>query len=372
MKILHIQAGTISGGVTSLVLELAGYQRKNNHEVDIYSFRNDPAFFDKTGKFESLGINVIKAPSNSRYSIKIISDLIKKLPEYDLVHVHLFPQQLYVALAQIFLKGNKKPVFITTEHSTWNNRRNYSFLRLLDKWFYNKYKKIICISPQTEDALKKWLKDSKLNHKIITINNGVDLTKFKNISTKNHSEFKFDDNQKLIVMVSRMEDPKDPLTLVKAISLCPPNYHCLLVGPGELIPNIKSLANQLSIQDRIHCLGNRNDIPSILKIADVGVLSTRWEGFGLVAIEYMASGLPCIVSDVEGLRDVVGDSDLLFPVGDAENLAIKMQKLIENPEYTMTKIDAGLKRSELYSATEMNKSYLRLYIELFKNDLYGN
>lgn len=366
MKILHVQAGTVSGGVTSLVLELSRYQKRHGHEVDVYSFRNDPSFFDESGKFESIGIKVIKAPSKNRYSLKILSDLKKRLPQYDLVHVHLFPQQLYVAITRQLIKSKDRPILITTEHSTWNNRRKYHVLRSVDRWFYRKYDKIICISPQTKNALKAWLKDKVLNEKITTINNGIDLKKYKNAIVKDSSEFKFQTDQKTIVMVSRMEEPKDPLTLVRAISLCPSNYHCLFVGPGELINNIESLSKQLKINKQIHCLGNRNDIPSILKIADVGVLSTNWEGFGLVAIEYMAAGVPCLVTDVEGLRDVVEDCELLFPSGNAVILANKIQKFIEDSTYSQTKTIFGLSHSELYSADSMNRSYLNLYYNLLK------
>ena len=366
MRILHIQAGTISGGVTSLVLELARFQKSHGHEVDVYSFRNDPAFFDESGKFESIGINVIKAPSKNRYSLKIIFDLKKRVSKYDLVHVHLFPQQLYVAIARKLIGVKNSPVVITTEHSTWNNRRKYHLLRLIDKWFYKKYDKIICISPQTEAALKDWLKDEELNTRILTINNGIDTTKYNNITIKDPSEFIFQKNQKTIVMVSRMEEPKDPLTLVNAMALCPSNYHCLFAGPGKLISEIESLAERLNIAERIHCLGNRNDIPSILKVANVGVLSTNWEGFGLVAIEYMASGVPCLATDVEGLRDVIGDNDLLFPKGDSMVLAKKIQQLVEDSKYSETKIDFGLHRSELYSADSMNRNYLNMYKELTK------
>ncbi len=361
MNILHILCGTISGGVPSLVYELSAFQRELGHEVDLYSFRSAPSFFETSGKFENIGVRIFKARSRSRYSIKIIRDLIKILPKYDIVHVHLFPEQLYVAIAKLFINANKRPLFITTEHSTWNNRRKYPILRLLDRWFYSAYKYIVCISPQTETSLKAWLKSNHLNNRILTINNGINLDKYISAPVYSKTDLFFEIDQKLIVMVSRMEEPKDPLTLVRAISLCPSNYHCLFIGPGKLIEDIQIMSRTLKIENRIHCLGNRYDVPSILKQCDVGVLSSNWEGFGLVAIEYMAAGLPCLFSNVEGLRDVVGDVDLLFDNGDSKNLAEKIKILITNQGYRDEKISFGNERCKQFSSLLMNQKYLQLY-----------
>lgn len=68
-------------------------------------------------------------------------------------------------------------------------------------------------------------------------------------------------------------------------------------------------------------------------MSDICVLSSHWEGFGLVAIEYMAAGKPVIASDVPGLNDVVRGAGVLFEAGNVHDLFVKLQSLIVNADY---------------------------------------
>ena len=107
----------------------------------------------------------------------------------------------------------------------------------------------------------------------------------------------------------------------------------------------------------MHFLGYRADTERIYRAADVCVIPSRWEGFGLVAVEAMASGVPVVASDLPGLREVVGDAALLFPPGDAEALARQIRRLLDSPELKAECVRKGLEQcTPLHPDREWRKS----------------
>ena len=128
--------------------------------------------------------------------------------------------------------------------------------------------------------------------------------------------------------------------------------------------SVKELSKELNIEDRVHLLGNRKDVPEILHNSGIGVLSTEWEGFGLVLVEYMATGLPILMSEVDGIQDVVGDRDSLFVNGDDDELAGKITRLIEDKDFYTAKSRFFKDRSSEFSIERMNKTYIDLYRNL--------
>ena len=133
------------------------------------------------------------------------------------------------------------------------------------------------------------------------------------------------------------------------------------------IPSLKALCHDLGIEDRVHFLGARSDVPDILEKCDVAVLSSHWEGFGLSAVEAMASGCPLIASDVGGLRDVVKGAGILFPQGDDKELAEKIQWLCEHPDEYQAVAKRCQERAQQYDISVMAEKYLQLYNSLLDN-----
>lgn len=364
MRILHYMAGPCNGGVASLVYDLCVLYRKNGHDVDILSSRTKDKYFQSTQKYDDIGINILRHPSDRNY-IKNIIHLKNIIRKYDIVHVHLFPHQLLAAIAYRLLPPKDRPILITTEHNTWNNRRKYPLLKHIDRWFYKQYDQIISISPQTEVNLKKWIDDNHINAKIKTILNGIDIDRLKNAENKLHEVIETTPDTKYVVMVARMTHPKDPVTIVKALKECTQNIHAVFVGNGVLESDINETASKLGISNRIHLLGDRYNVPELLKGCHLGILSTHWDGFGLVAAEYMASGIPVLACDVDGLRDVVGNNDLLFKVGDYKTLSEKINHLLSDNTAYNDAIQYCKLQVEHFSAERMAQDYLTTYLNFY-------
>ncbi len=165
-------------------------------------------------------------------------------------------------------------------------------------------------------------------------------------------------------MVARMAHPKDPVTLIRAIALCDSSVHGVFIGSGPLECAMAAEAESLGISSRIHMLGNRTNVEELIKGCDIGVLSTLWDGFGLVAVEYMAAGLPVLATDVAGLCEVVGDKELLFNYKDAKGLASKISGLLSDPGHMESKKRYSASRCREFSIDRMNSEYLELYKSL--------
>ncbi|MGH9669124.1 MAG: glycosyltransferase, partial [Terriglobales bacterium] len=129
----------------------------------------------------------------------------------------------------------------------------------------------------------------------------------------------------------------------------------------ELRPSLEALAASLGIWERVHFLGRRADVPQLLKLADVYVHSSHWEGFGIAAVEAMAAGLPVIASDVPGLSQVVGSAGLLFPRGDADCLAGHISSVLASESLRRQLSQAGRERARSFSIEQSVEAYINLY-----------
>lgn len=351
MKILHVITSLSTGGAEHLMVDLLPRLRDLGNDVELAVFCSKKTAFYK--QLEQSGIRIHGfSETEGVYSLKHIFRLKKLMKQYDIVHTHNTACQFFAAIGR-----NKNVKLVTTEHSTSTRRRKYKVSLYIDRWMYNSYDKIICISEPSESSLQKYIGDK---YPITTIHNGIDVRRF---SEANKINLGFSDKI-IITMVAGFRYEKDQPTVIRAISYLPDNYHLLLVGDGERRQEFESLINELGLQNRIHLLGLRNDVPQILKSSDVIVMSSHREGLSLSNVEGMSSGNPFIASDVEGLREVTKDYGILFPHGDAKYLAQEIEKLSTDIGYRKDVIEKCKVRANQYDIVEMAKNYNQLYNNL--------
>ena len=365
MRILQIINNIAWGGAGNLLINYIPIMKNSGHDIDLLTLKQiDKYHLDN---FKKIGIKIITLSENSLYNplyIFKIKQFIKK-GNYDIVHVHLFPALYYVGLAAYF---GIKSKLVFTEHNTWNTRMSNPVLRIIDKFIYRKYKMVICITDKVKLNMQNHLKGLNILYPVVY--NGINVSKFSNAIVshlyKKDLYQSYSVENIILIMVGRFVIQKDQKTLIEAIFLLPQNFHLLLIGDGPTKPECEKLTNELQLNDRIRFMGIRKDIPDILKLCDIGILSSNWEGFPITALEYMASNKPVIVSDVPGLSDTVGDVALLFEKGNSEQLANKIVELIDNKEYYNAVAKKCYEKAQEYDIKKMTEKYLELYQDLLK------
>lgn len=367
MKILHIINSLGSGGAEKLLeSSLPKMQQNKDITVEILILTNKNNVFEK--KLLKNDIKVLNNNLNVRNPINILKIIkILKKNEYDVIHAHLFPTLYWVAIASKFI-GNVKTKYIYTEHSTYNKRRKFTLLKSVEKFIYNSFDKIICITEDTKTNLINWLNLSRNDSKIITIENGIDVEKFDKALPFERATLIPSVNEESIFlcMVSRFSEQKDHNTLIRSLKFLPNNYHLLLVGKGKRYQELINLTAELLLEDRVHFLGFRDDPEKILKASDLIILSSNWEGFGLAALEGMAAGKPVLVSNIEGLSSVVGEAGFIFNQGDSGDLARKIKKIISLNQDEIK--EKSKKHAYKYSIEKMVRKHKNLYYDLKVNE----
>lgn len=354
MKLLHIGNWLGMGGAEKLLAETLPLYKAQGIDVELLLTTDIDTPLRKSLEQQ---VKIYTLPFRSFYDVRIIIKLIPFLREYHIIHVHLFPPLYFAALAKILARVKTKMIF--TEHSTSNRRMNV-FLRPFENFIYSQYDKIVCITDDVKSILQNHLK--RKNDKFLTINNGINLTSIQkanplereSISGINKEDF-------VLIMVAGFRIQKDHETLLKSLVLLDSKVKLLLVGDGERKQEIQRSILSKGLSKRVFLLGVRMDIPQLIKMCDIAILSSHWEGFGLVAVEAMASGKPFIASDVPGLREVVQGAGVLFPQGDEKALADEIMKLINNKQYYNEVAEKCVERAEKYDINIMVDKTIELY-----------
>jgi glycosyltransferase involved in cell wall biosynthesis/peptidoglycan/xylan/chitin deacetylase (PgdA/CDA1 family) len=162
--------------------------------------------------------------------------------------------------------------------------------------------------------------------------NGSDLSRFRPASTTERltarRQLDLDENSYVGVSVANLSEVKDIPTLLQGARLVKdklPNSVFLVVGEGPLRTSLEQKAKELGLNGSVRFVGRQADVRPFLAAADVGVLTSKSEGSSNAVIEYMAAGLPTVLSDIAPNRELV--DGVFFHRGDAQDLAAKIELL---------------------------------------------
>ena len=361
MKVLQIINSLATGGAEKLLLDTIPIYNNVGIKTDLLVLSDkEYPFLKQLQETNCCTIHILS--KGSVYNPLLILKLIPYLKKYDIIHVHLFPAQYWVVIAK-FLSFNKVSL-IFTEHNTTNKRLKNPLFKKLNKIIYNYYYKIVCISKEIQNF---YIRYTKLDvNRFIVIENGVAFTPIKNAKPYRKKEIhnNISDQDAVLIQVSSFRAQKDQPTLIRALQHLPKKTKLLLVGEGELRGNCEALVKDLNLEERVIFLGNRYDVPQLLKTADIIILSSHHEGLSLSCIEGMASGKPFIASDVPGLSNLVKDAGILFSEGDDKALATEITKLLSDKTYYNNIVASCLQQAKKYDIMTMVQAHINLYKQL--------
>lgn len=348
MKVLHVISTLGVGGAEKLLVDIVRHFQKTGSLAEVYVLKKTNSFFEES--LEKLCR--VTYGSGDVYSIRSCIELYKYLRrnEYDIVHTHLTAPQLYLALFNRFFPNYA--IMVTTEHNTYNRRRGFPAFKYLDRLIYARLHAIVCITKATSESLNSWLPET--GTKTFVIENGIDYKAFSGASAA-----QLECDRPILISVARFSEQKDQDTIIRALKSIAFGT-LLLVGDGERKGQLQSLVKEHGLENRVVFLGNRSDIPELLKASDIFIQSSHWEGFGLSTAEAMAAGLPVIASRLPGLKDVVGDAGILFTPGDENELVLAIVSL-SNPEKRLKMGNLASARANRFDIEHTVRRYNALY-----------
>lgn len=210
--------------------------------------------------------------------------------------------------------------------------------------------------------------------KIKVIYNGIDVERFVSLKkiTKLKDDLSIPINSRVVGIIGKLSSPQKNIPLflksARGISSQLPNVKFLIVGGGKLLDEMKNLSNNLAISDKVYFVGEREDIPDILNLLDVFVLSSYKEGLPNVIMEAMAAGKPVVATDVGGIPELVvdGETGFLVPSNNVEKLSQAVIRLLENPKVAERMGEKGKERiSTFFLVDRMVRETENLYSSLF-------
>ncbi|MBN1396088.1 MAG: glycosyltransferase [Pirellulales bacterium] len=204
--------------------------------------------------------------------------------------------------------------------------------RLTDRWV----DRHVCVSRSVADysAHRGRLPPEKL----VVIPNGIDLEKYPAEKPADLREFGIPPGRRCVVFVGRLEEQKGVAWLMETAPLWLgrlSDCELLIVGDGPLRLLLEKTVKDVgTASDQVHFAGWRPNVPEILAAANLLVLPSRWEGMPNVVLEAMASRLPVVATDVEGVRELLGPvaDQQTVRHGDSQLLAERIVRLMNDPQ----------------------------------------
>ena len=370
--IVHIAQS--AGGVAEyLYMFLKNFKDKNFENILIVS----EDYREKLDKFKPYVSNIYIVPMVREVELK---NDVKAILKVRKILKQIKPNIVYLhsskagAIGRIALALNFKTKILYNAHGWYFNAQISNIKKkifvVIEKILAVKTNKIINISKsEHESALKHKIAPEK---KMCVIENGIDFTKFENndkYREETRKKYHVKNDEIVIGVVGRLTEQKDPLTMIKAFELVHKenrNVRLMYVGSGNLEEDVKQYAKEKNILDKIIITGWVDDVEQYIPAFDIAVLPSKWEGFGLVLIEYMACDKPIIATNVGGISDIIENfkNGILCSVQDYKTIGETIIKLIKNENLKKQIIYQNKVYREKYNIQNVINNHIKIYKEV--------
>jgi len=292
--------------------------------------------------------------------------------EFDLVHGH----DWLVAMAGDHLARRFRSPLVTTIHATeygrhqgWVDKHPQSHIHGVERWITNRADRVVACSVYMREQIADIFGVPEARIEVIP--NGIDPG---DLQPQPHTELRrlrgefAGPDERLVLLIGRLVYEKGfqlALEAMPEVIQRAPGTRFLVAGSGTHEEELRAQARELGLLEHGTFLGWIGDdvLHSLYRIADVCVVPSIYEPFGLVALEAMASGCPCIVADTGGLREVVPDdaAGLRFRARDPEALAEEAVRVLTDPELGERLVVEGLEHIRGFDWADVAARTAELY-----------
>jgi glycosyltransferase involved in cell wall biosynthesis len=286
------------GGSQALVMNL--YRHIDREKIQFDFILDHPDRDDYAAEVKALGGKIYTMPGfhgNVTQVRRAWDEFFKAHPEYKVLHSHV---RSYASLYLPIAKRHGVKTIIHS-HST-SNGKGFSSLVKMALQYPLRYQADVLMGCSRESG--QWLfgKKATAGDRFFLLPNGVDLQRFsfdESIRQQYRRDMGLED--KLVIgHVGRFHPSKNHMFLLDVFAQLKkhrPDAVLLLVGDGDLRPEIESKISQLGLTDSVILTGNRSDVAELMQAMDTLAFPSVWEGLPTTVVEAQATGLPCIISD---------------------------------------------------------------------------
>ena len=294
-------------------------------------------------------IRDIKLKQDIKSTIEV-RKLLKQIKP-DILYLHSSKAGAYGRIAMLF---NRKTKILYNAHGWYFNAdmssKKKKIIALIEKILAVRTDKIINISKSEYDSAIKYKIAPK--RKMCIIENGIDFKKFEGCNKyreETRKKYNIKDDETVIGVVGRLSKQKDPMTTIKAFNEIynkNKNVKLMYVGSGNLAEEVLKYAKENNLQHLVTITGWVDNAEKYIPAFDIAILPSRWEGFGLALIEYMACNKPIVASNIGGIANIITNekNGLLFEVSNYGDLSKQIECLIEDEE----KVKNIIKENKIY------------------------
>lgn len=338
--VLHILSSSSYSGAEHVAINIINLM--SDQFVSIYSSPDG----DIRYILEKYNINFFPLKSMSFFNVR---NAIKNIKP-DIIHAHDFRASIIAALA------SPKSKIISHLHSNplWIQRINlYTILYTAMSIFFSK---IIVVS---KSIINEFKLRNCFRKKTIVVYNIVDYEKIKKMSENKNVEGAD------LIFVGRFTKEKDPLRfihIVKKIKKKNKNITALMLGKGELVDECNQLIERLDLRTNIKILGFVENPYAYMRNSKILVIPSRWEGYGLVALEAMALGLPVLATKVGGLQEVIIDKETGFFCDTDEDFVTRINEILNSPDlYTELSLKSYCRAKKISDVYQFKSTFANIY-----------
>jgi glycosyltransferase involved in cell wall biosynthesis len=318
---LHIDSAITWRGGQQQVLYLAEKLK------DYTSIIACPPQSPLASKAKAIGLRVLPVQMHGEWDLFAVYELRKIIRNNSIKIVHLHsPHAQALGLLAAKSVGNCKVVL--SRRVDFPIRKN-----ILSRLKYLNVDRVIAISERVKKVL---VADGLPEEKIDVVYSGVDIERFQNVTGDCFiSELGPDKDKIRIGNIAALAWHKDHRTLIQSARIVVdefPGAIFLIVGEGPLRTEIEILIKKLNLEEKVKLLGFRQDIPEILCVLHLFVLSSSWEGLGTSLLDAFASRVPVVATNVGGIPEIVKDgvNGILVPPGNPDALARAIISILNN------------------------------------------
>jgi glycosyltransferase involved in cell wall biosynthesis len=358
-KVTHLITTIERGGAEKQLLTLTSEQVQSGLKVVVLYLKGKP---DLRNEFEESGVEVNDLLIGKSFlkQIFLLSKYLRKNPSP--VHAHLPKSELLAAIV------------ITRKYFVFSRHNSEPFWPCGPRIISNLLSKFVCKRASQGIAISNAVRSYLIKQGEIPNGYTVDVVYYgfqKDISTNSvgmnlitnlmngrNSNYK-------IGTIGRLVPQKDYPTLLSAFSNVlesVPNIELYVVGEGYLQKDLIELSDSLGINDNVHWLGKTEYIKEFLSKIDLFILSSKYEGFGLVLLEAMVAKKPVIAANNSAIPEVLGKTyEGLFSTGDANALVQQIKTAISGSSFSERLVQSYASQLSLFDPSEMNSNIKNVY-----------